>query len=55
MVSTNAGDSGLIHETGRSAGGGCGNPLQCSSLENRMERGAWRATGLQRVDMTEVT
>ena len=25
-------------------GGGHGNPLQCSCLENPMDRGAWRAT-----------
>ena len=29
---------------GRSPGGGHGNPLQCSCLENPMDRGAWRAT-----------
>ena len=29
---------------GRSPGGGHGNPLQYSSLENPMDRGAWRAT-----------
>ena len=29
---------------GRSPGGGRGNPLQCSCLENPMHRGAWRAT-----------
>ena len=23
---------------------GCGNPLQCSCLENRVDRGAWGAT-----------
>ena len=27
----------------RSPGGGHGNPLQCSCLENSMERGAWQA------------
>ena len=40
----NAGDPGLIHEWGRSPGGGHGNPLQYSCLENSMGRGAWRAT-----------
>ena len=25
-------------------GGGNGNPLQCSCLENSMDRGAWQAT-----------
>ena len=39
-----AGDSGLISGTGRSPGGGNGNPLQCSCLENPMDRGAWWAT-----------
>ena len=29
---------------GRSPGGGHGNPLQCSCLENPMDRRAWRAT-----------
>ena len=29
---------------GRSPGGGHGNPLQYSSLENPMDRGAWQAT-----------
>ena len=39
----NAGDAGLIPGSGRSPGGGNGNPLQHSSLENSMDRGAWRA------------
>ena len=30
--------------SGRSPGGGNGNPLQHSCLENSMDRGAWRAT-----------
>ena len=34
-------DAGLIPESGRSPGGGHGNPLQCSCLENPMDRGAW--------------
>ena len=29
---------------GRFPGGGSGNPLQYSCLENSMDRGAWRAT-----------
>ena len=37
-------DTGLIPEPGRSPGGGHGNPLQCYSLENPMDRRAWRAT-----------
>ena len=42
------GDSGSIPGLGRSPGGGNGNPLQYSWLENSMDRGAWRAT-VQRV------
>ena len=37
-------DTGLIPGSGRSLGGGHGNPLQYSCLENPMDRGAWRAT-----------
>ena len=37
-------DAGLIHGLGRSPGGGHGNPLQYSCLENPMDRGAWQAT-----------
>ena len=50
-VPTNAGDAGdlgCIPGLGRSPGGGHGNPLQYSCLENPMDRGAWRAT-VQRV------
>ena len=42
----NAGDTeqtSLIPESGRSPGGGHGNPPQYSCLENPMDRGAWRA------------
>ena len=39
----NAGHLGLIPALGRSPGGGNGNPLQYSCLENPMERGAWQA------------
>ena len=35
----------LIPGLGRSPGGGHGNPLQYSCLENPMDKGAWRATG----------
>ena len=38
-----AGDLGLIPGSGRSTGGGHGNPLQYSCLENPMDRRAWRA------------
>ena len=37
-------DPGFIPGLGRSPGGGQGNPLQYSCLENPMDRGAWRAT-----------
>ena len=36
-------DEGLIPGWGRSLGGGLGNPLQYSCLENPMDRGAWQA------------
>ena len=35
---------GWIPGSGKSPGGGHGNPLQCSCLENAMDRGACRAT-----------
>ena len=37
----NAGDPGSIPVSGRSPVDGNGNPLQCSCLENPMDRGAW--------------
>ena len=37
-------DTGSIPGSGRSPGGGHGNPLQYSCLENPMDRGAWWAT-----------
>ena len=45
------GDTGSVPGSGRSLGGGNGNLLQYSCLENSMDRGAWGATvhGLQRV------
>ena len=39
----NVGDVGLISGSGRSPGGGHGNLLQYSCLENFMDRGAWQA------------
>ena len=45
-------DTGSIPGSGRSPGGGHGNLLQYSCLENPMDRGAWRAIqsmGSQRV------
>ena len=37
-------DVGPISGSERSPGEGNGNPLQFSSLENPMDRGAWQAT-----------
>ena len=37
------GDLSSIPGSGRSPGGGLGNPLQYSCLENPMDRGAWWA------------
>ena len=39
-----AGDLGSIHGLEWSPGGGHGNPLQYSFLENPMDKGAWKAT-----------
>ena len=51
----NAGDVGLIPASRRSLGVRSGNPLQHSSLENPVDRGAWRATihrVVKELDMT---
>ena len=51
-------DMDLTPGSGRSPGGGHGNPLQCCCLENPMDRGAWWATvyGVAKSwDMTEAT
>ena len=37
-------DRGSIPGLGRSPGGGHGNPLQYSCLENPMDRGDWQTT-----------
>ena len=45
--SANAGvlrGTGLIPRSGRSPGGGNGNPLQYACLENSMDRGVWWGT-----------
>ena len=39
------GEAGSIPGSGRSPGGGDGNPLQYSCLGNPMDRGAWQAIG----------
>ena len=36
--------AGSIPESGRSSGGGNGNPLQYSCLVNPLDRGAWQTT-----------
>ena len=50
-------DKGSISGLGRSPGGGHGNPLQYSCLENPMDRGAWqsRPMGHTESDTSEVT
>ena len=50
-------DTGSIPGLGRSSGGGHGNPLQYSCLENPRDRGAWQATvlGVTRVGHDSVT
>ena len=51
-------DMGLIPGSGRSPGGGHGNPLQYSCLGNSMDKGAWRALvhgGHKESDTTEYT
>ena len=50
-------DAGSISGSGRSPGGGHGNPLQYSCLENPLDRGAWQATvhRFTKSDMTEAT
>ena len=60
--SANAGElieEGSIPGLGRSPGGGNGNPLEYSCLENPIERGFWQATvhGVRKSqsDMTEAT
>ena len=47
----------LIPGSGRSYGGGTGNPWQYSCLENPMDRGAWWVTvsGVAESDMTGAT
>ena len=51
----NAGNLGSIPGLGKSPGEGSDNLLQYSCLENRTERGAWRATvhGVAESDTTE--
>ena len=52
----NADDLSPIPGLGRSPGGGHGNPLQYSCLENPMDRGVWWALqDCKVVDTTEAT
>ena len=50
-------DAGSIPGSGRSPGGGNGNPLQYSYLGNLTDRGAWQATvhAVTELDTTEHT
>ena len=50
-------DVGSVPGSERSPGGGHGKPLQCSCLQNPMERGAWGAAvhKVAESDTTEVT
>ena len=43
----NARDLGSIPGSGRYPGGGTGNPIQYSCLENSMDRGAWQAKSME--------
>ena len=45
-------DTDSIPGSGRSPGGGHGDPLQYSSLESPMDRGAWQAT-VHRVEKSQ--
>ena len=47
-------DTGSIPGSGRSPGGGHGNPLQYSCLQNPMDRGAWWAA-IHRVPESDTT
>ena len=52
----NEGDLGSVPGSARSSGEGSGYSLQCSCLENSMDRGAWRAAsplGRKESDTTE--
>ena len=56
--SANAGDirdTGSIPGSGRSPGGGHGNPLQYFCLKNPMDRGAYNQWGHKESDTTEAT
>ena len=50
-----AGNAGWVPGSGRSPGGGHGNPLQYSGLRNPMGRGPWQYSlwGHKELDVTE--
>ena len=50
-------DTGSVPGSGRSPGGGHGNPLQYSCLENPMDRGVWQVAvhSIAESHTTEVT
>ena len=50
----NVGDPSLVPELERSTGGGNGNPLQHSCLENPMDRGAGWATVHEVIPWTNI-
>ena len=54
-TSANAGGAGSVPWLGRSPGGGNGNPLQYSCLDNPIDRGAQQATVhmVSEMDITE--
>ena len=45
-------DAGLILGSGRSPGGGHGNPLQYFCLENPMDRGTWTTAESETTELT---
>ena len=51
----NVGNAGSIPRSGRSLGGGNGNPLQYACLENSMDRepGSLQSLGSEELDMTK--
>ena len=51
----NPGDADLIPGSGRSPGGGNGNPLQHSCLENPMDRGYSRGAAKNRTQMKQLS